>query len=70
MPTRFPGRFMDAPEGYSREQEQIFRREMETMALALFAYLEGLSRGSNAQASVHSTTKSFVFDDIGQETIT
>jgi len=63
-------RFTDAPNEYSREDEQQFRRELEQLVVVLAALLESLSRGTNAQASVHSRTKSFVFDDVGQENFT
>lgn len=63
-------RFTNAPDEYSRTDEQAFRNELEQLITVVSALLESISRGTNAQASVHSRTKSFVFDDVGQETFT
>ena len=58
-----------APEEYTREAEQIFRRELETIIFNLKAELAQISSGADSNASLQYRTKSFIFDDITHETV-
>jgi len=67
MPSKF--RLTEAPVEYEREGEQRFRRELETVLLKLSSKQEAISRGNDTESSLHSKTRSFLFEPLYDETI-